>query len=47
MKFPFKRYIVSAESGNLIIWNLAQEKVIFKEEQPNIKQILLLDNGER
>ncbi|CAB3365460.1 Hypothetical predicted protein [Cloeon dipterum] len=41
------RYIVSAESGNLIIWNRAQESVIFKEEQPNIKQILLLNNGER
>jgi hypothetical protein len=41
------RYIVSAESGNILIWNRLTEQVLFKEEQPGVKQITLLDNGQR
>lgn len=36
------RYIVSAESGFLLIWSL-DGKVIHKETQESIKQIFLLD----
>ena len=41
------RYIVSAESGNILIWNRLTEQVLFKEEQPGVKQITLLDDGQR
>ncbi|GFG36815.1 hypothetical protein Cfor_08648 [Coptotermes formosanus] len=41
------KYIVSAESGNILIWNRLTEQVLFKEEQPGVKQITLLDNGQR
>nr|CAD7425562.1 unnamed protein product [Timema monikensis] len=35
------------ESGNVLIWNRLTEQVLFKEEQPGIKQIILLENGMR
>jgi hypothetical protein len=38
---------VSAESGNILIWNRLTEQVLFKEEQPGVKQITLLDGGQR
>jgi hypothetical protein len=38
---------VSAESGNILIWNRLTERVLFKEEQPGVKQIMLLDGGQR
>ncbi|EEB13481.1 conserved hypothetical protein [Pediculus humanus corporis] len=38
------RYIISAESGNIIIWNRFTEMVLFKEEQLNVKQLTLLEN---
>ncbi|KDQ84119.1 Leucine-rich repeat and WD repeat-containing protein [Zootermopsis nevadensis] len=41
------KYIVSAESGNILIWNRLTEQLLFKEEQPGVKQITLLDNGQR
>lgn len=39
-----KRYIVSAESGNIIIWNRLTETVLFKEEQTSVIQLTLLEN---
>jgi hypothetical protein len=38
---------VSAESGNVLIWNRVTQKVLFKEGQPNVRQIALLDGGQR
>lgn len=38
---------MSAESGNILIWNRLTEQLLFKEEQPGVKQITLLDNGQR
>ncbi|PSN30262.1 hypothetical protein C0J52_18638 [Blattella germanica] len=38
---------ISAESGNILIWNRLTEQVLFKEEQPGVKQVTLLDNGQR
>ena len=38
---------MSAESGNILVWNRLTEQVLFKEEQPGVKQIILLDNGQR
>jgi len=40
----FFRYIISAESGHVIIWNRLTETVIFKEEQPGVRQLTLLEN---
>ena len=37
------KYIVAAESGFVIYWNVKEEKVIFKEEQKNVLQIILFD----
>ena len=42
-----KRYIVSAETGKVIIWNRVTEQVLYKDDQPGIQQITLLDNGEK
>lgn len=39
------RYIVSAESDNLLIWHRLTEQVIFKEEQQGIKQLTLIEDG--
>ncbi|XP_063218680.1 NACHT and WD repeat domain-containing protein 2 [Bacillus rossius redtenbacheri] len=44
---PDSRFIISAESGNILIWNRLTEQVLFKEEQPGIKQVVLLENGMR
>ncbi|XP_066996019.2 NACHT and WD repeat domain-containing protein 2 [Anabrus simplex] len=44
---PCSRYIVSAESGNVLVWNRLTEQVLFKEEQPSIQQLTLLENGTR
>ncbi|KAG7296838.1 hypothetical protein JYU34_019694 [Plutella xylostella] len=37
--------VVTAESGNVIIWDLTEQKPIFKEEQKGIKQIILVEDG--
>ncbi|XP_069163973.1 NACHT and WD repeat domain-containing protein 2 [Procambarus clarkii] len=37
------RYIVSTESGNVLIWNVRAEAVVFKAEHKNVQQLLLLD----
>ncbi|XP_046986255.1 NACHT and WD repeat domain-containing protein 2 [Schistocerca americana] len=42
---PDSRYIVSAESGNILIWNRLTEQVLFKDEQPGVQQITLLEGG--
>ena len=36
--------IVSAESGSLIYWNVADRKVIFKERQTDMLQVMIYDN---
>lgn len=41
---PDAKYIISAESGNVLIWNRLTEQVLFKEAQPNIKQLILMNN---
>ncbi|XP_018333645.1 NACHT and WD repeat domain-containing protein 2 [Agrilus planipennis] len=42
---PDGKYIISAESGNILIWNRIMEQVIFKDEQQGIEQLTLLDEG--
>ncbi|KAL7638639.1 UNVERIFIED_CONTAM: hypothetical protein RMT77_011211 [Armadillidium vulgare] len=37
------RYIVSTESGHILIWNYKAQKVLFKTEQKDVQQIILLD----
>ena len=37
-------YIVAAESGFVLYWKVDEEKVIFKEEQKNILQVMLYDD---
>ncbi|XP_068248399.1 NACHT and WD repeat domain-containing protein 2 [Palaemon carinicauda] len=38
------RYIISTESGNLLIWNVRAQAAVFKAEQKNVQQLLLLDD---
>ena len=38
------KYILSVESGFVIYWDLETQKVIYKDEQENVKQILLYNN---
>ncbi|KAK3849709.1 hypothetical protein Pcinc_043548 [Petrolisthes cinctipes] len=37
------RYIVSTESGNVLFWNVHAEAVVYKTEQKNVHQLMLLD----
>ncbi|KAI4484543.1 hypothetical protein M0804_007109 [Polistes exclamans] len=39
------KYIVSVESGNVLIWNRITEQVLFKGEQANVKQLKLIENS--
>jgi hypothetical protein len=41
------RYIISTESGNVLIWNRITEQVLFKEEQRNVKQLTLIENSSK
>lgn len=41
----FFRYVVSVESGNILIWNRLTENVIFKQEECVVKQLLLDSNS--
>ncbi|KAM0725564.1 NACHT and WD repeat domain-containing protein 2 [Formica fusca] len=41
------RYIVSTESGNILVWNRITEQVLFKEEQTNVKQLTLIENSSK
>lgn len=41
------RYILSTESGNVIIWNRITEQVLFKEEQSNVKQLTIIENSSK
>lgn len=43
----FSRYIISSESGNILIWNRITGQVIFKEEQPGVRQLIFLEEGLR
>lgn len=42
---PLCRYIISAESGNVLIWNRLTQMVIYKDEQPGIRQLTLMEDG--
>ncbi|KAH1018594.1 hypothetical protein HUJ05_006333 [Dendroctonus ponderosae] len=42
---PDGKYIISAETGNILIWLRLTEQVIFKDEQLGIKQLTLIDDG--
>lgn len=41
------RYIVSTESGNILIWNRITEQVLFKEEQQHVRQLMLVENSSK
>lgn len=38
---------MSSETGKLIIWNRITEQVLYKDDQPGIQQITLLEEGEK
>ncbi|XP_039275654.1 NACHT and WD repeat domain-containing protein 2 [Nilaparvata lugens] len=42
---PDGRYIISSESGNVLVWNRLTEQVISKQEQPGIKQLTFLEES--
>jgi len=42
---PDGKYVVCSESGNLLIWNRILCRVIFKQQQPGIQQIMFLDEA--
>lgn len=41
------KYIVSSETGKLLIWNRVSEQVLFRDDQPGIQQIKFLENCEK
>lgn len=44
---PNGKFIVSSETGKIIIWNRVTEQVLYKDDQPGIQQITLLEDGEK
>lgn len=44
---PNGKFIVSSETGKLLIWNRVSEQVLFRNDQPGIQQIKFLDGGEK
>ncbi|KAK5645668.1 hypothetical protein RI129_004132 [Pyrocoelia pectoralis] len=42
---PDGRYIISAESGHLLIWLRLTQQVVFKEEHKEIRQLTLMNEG--
>lgn len=41
------KYIVSSETGKLLIWNRVSEQVLFRDDQPGIQQVKFLDGSEK
>lgn len=44
---PDGKYIVSSETGKLLIWNRVSEQVLFRDDQPGIQQVKILEGGEK
>ncbi|XP_043470617.1 NACHT and WD repeat domain-containing protein 2 [Leptopilina heterotoma] len=42
---PDGRYIVSTESGNVLIWNRITEQVLFKDEQTCVRQLSFIEEA--
>ncbi|ALC45346.1 CG10185 [Drosophila busckii] len=42
---PDGRYIISSETGKFLIWNRVSEQVVYRDDQPGIQQITLMDYG--
>ncbi|XP_066257781.1 NACHT and WD repeat domain-containing protein 2 [Euwallacea similis] len=42
---PDGKYIISAETGNILFWLRLTQQVVFKDEQPGIRQLTLIDGG--
>lgn len=38
------RYILVAESGSILIWEWPKRRVLFRAEQPSVKQIMLMED---
>lgn len=43
--FLLCRYIVSTESGNVLIWNRITEQVLFKDEQTCVRQLSFIEEA--
>ena len=41
------KYVVSAESGNVLFWDVDKEKCFKMDPQPNVQQMFLTDEGEK
>lgn len=41
------KYIISSETGKILIWNRVTEQVLFRDDQPGIQQITFLDGGDK
>lgn len=41
----FVRFLISAETGNVLIWHRLAEQVLYKEEQQGVRQLTLMDEG--
>lgn len=44
---PDSRYIISSETGKMLVWNRVTEQVLSRDDQPGVQQISLLDNGDK
>lgn len=41
------KYIISSETGKVLIWNRVSEQVIYRDDQPGIQQITFMENNEK
>jgi NACHT domain- and WD repeat-containing protein len=44
---PNGKYIISSETGKMIIWNRVTEQVLYKDDQPGVQQLTLMEDGEK
>uniref|UniRef100_A0AAG5DIR5 NWD2 C-terminal beta-propeller domain-containing protein n=1 Tax=Anopheles atroparvus TaxID=41427 RepID=A0AAG5DIR5_ANOAO len=44
---PNGRYIVSSETGKILVWNRVTEQVLARDTQPGIQQINFLEHGDK
>lgn len=44
---PDGKYIVSSETGKLLIWNRVSEQVLFRDDQPGIQQVKFWEGGDK
>lgn len=41
------KYIISSETGKILVWNRVSEQVLYRDDQPGIQQITFMEKNEK